>query len=76
MVVAKQLNQDQVIALLRKRQGLRTAKELAAEIGISQQYLSDVYAGKRTIGPAILEELGLESETVYIPAKDVAEANG
>jgi len=69
--VAKKLTKDQVIGILRKRQGERTAKELASELGITPQYLSDVFAGKRELGPSILDGLGLESETIYIPKEGV-----
>lgn len=69
----KKLNQDQVIDLLRKRQGDRTAKELAEEFGITPQYLSDVYLRRREPGPGILVPLGLEAETVYVPAITAAD---
>lgn len=61
----KKLTRDEVIEILRKKQGERTAKELADELGITPQYLSDVFLGRRDIGPSILRPLGLESEVVY-----------
>ena len=67
MGAVKTLNQDQVIQLLRKRQGDRTAKELAEELGISEQYLSDVFQKRRDIGPALCEGLGLEREVTFRP---------
>lgn len=66
MVVAKKLTKDQVIELLRKKQGERSAKELAEELDITPQYLSDVFLGRREIGPSILAPLGLRTETVYV----------
>jgi hypothetical protein len=42
-----------------------TAKALAAQWAISPVYLSDVRAGKRAPGPAILASLGLSASTVY-----------
>lgn len=53
------MTRDDIILLLRKRQGTRTQTELAADIGVSKQYLSDVVLGHRDPGPAILEYLGL-----------------
>lgn len=64
--MTKKLTKDQVIELLRKKQGDRPAKCLAEELGITPQYLSDVFLGKRDIGPAILGPLGLESQIVYV----------
>lgn len=69
--VTRKLSKDQVIGILRKRQGERTAKELAIELGITPQYLSDVFAGKRELGPSILSGLGLESEIVYVHKEEV-----
>ncbi len=61
----KTINQRQLLELLRKRQGKRTAKEFAAEIGVSPQYLSDVYAERREVGPAILDALKIRKQVVY-----------
>lgn len=61
----RKLNRDQVIALLKEKQGDRTAVELAADLGITPQYLSDVYLGKREPGVSILEKLGLYREWAY-----------
>lgn len=46
-----------------------SARALAEAWGVSQPYLSDVRAGKRAPGPAILVHLGLTAEQVYIPAE-------
>ena len=74
--VVKKFTKDQVINILRKRQGERTAKELADELGVTPQYLSDVYAGRREPGPAILEPLGLKGEMFYWHEPALAEAEG
>ena len=60
----------EVLKMLRARQGARNQKQLAAEIGVSQQFLSDVFAGKRGPGTRILIYLGLE--TVYVKTKTAA----
>lgn len=51
---------EEVLEQLRKRQGNRSLRSFAREIGCSAAYLSDVYRGKRSLGPKVLEELGLE----------------
>ena len=48
-----------VLERLRKRQGKRGLREFAKELGISYQYLADVYTGRRGLGPTVLEQLKL-----------------
>ena len=66
-LVTKQLTKSEVLAKMKKQQGKRTAREYAAELGISPAYLSDIYAGKREPGPAILDRLGLVLVPKYEP---------
>ena len=61
----KQLTKAQVVELLRKKQGNRTARELAAELEVSEGYLSEIFSGTRRPGPMILEKLGLKEEAIY-----------
>ncbi len=61
----KLLTRKKVIARMRERQGRRTQKAFAAELGISQPFLSDIYAGKRDPGAKVLSKLGLASLTAY-----------
>ncbi len=68
----KRLTKESIISLLRKKQGDRSAKELAADLGVTPQYLSDVFLGRREPGPAILRGLRLEAEITYIPAEERA----
>lgn len=63
--MTKNLNLDQVIALMKKLQGNRTNKDFAAQLGISGQFLGDIYAGKREPGEKALATLGLTKRTVY-----------
>lgn len=62
----KRLTKPELIELMRRRQGDRTASEFARELGITPQYLSDVYADRREPGPAILNGLGLQREVAYV----------
>lgn len=49
-----------VVALLRKKQGKISQKDYAVVVGISSQYLSDIYQLRRMPGPSVLKYLGLE----------------
>jgi predicted transcriptional regulator len=60
----KALTQSDIVAMLRKKQGESTQRELAEQIGVSQAYLSDVFLGRRDPGPAILQYLGIEKAYV------------
>jgi transcriptional regulator with XRE-family HTH domain len=58
------------IRILRQRSAKTTQKQVAADLGVSAPYLSDVLAGKRDVGPKILERLGLRREIRYLPADE------
>lgn len=58
------MNKDDVIDMLKKKQGEMTQKEFAAEIDCSLSYLIDLYAGRRDPGPKILDFLGIERQRV------------
>ena len=64
-VMKKHYTREDLLKLLREKQGDRTAKQLAEELGITPQYLSDVFLGKRDPGESILEGLGLKKSTKY-----------
>ena len=57
---------EDLIAELKKLQGERTQKELAAQIGCSTAYLNDVYHGRREPGDRIATALGVERVTIYV----------
>lgn len=61
----QQLTRDNLIALMKSRQGARTQREFSVELGISEQFLSDIYAGHRDPGPDVLGKLGLSRTVVY-----------
>jgi transcriptional regulator with XRE-family HTH domain len=65
MSQAKLLSREKLLARMRKRQGRRTQKAFAAELGISEPFLSDIYAGKRDPGHKVLSKLGLARLTAY-----------
>ena len=53
------------IELLQQRLKGKTQKQLAAELGLSVQYLADVMTRRREPGPKVLEALGLERVVSY-----------
>lgn len=61
----KFLTVEQVLEILRKRQGERTQREFAAELGITGQYLCDLYLRRRDPGEKVLENLGIVRRTIY-----------
>jgi len=72
------LTHDEVMARLKARQGERSLREFADELGLSAAYLSDVYLGRRGIGPKLLKTMGLTKDeqitVTYSAAKDSANA--
>ena len=73
----KSFKDQDVIKLLRQHQGSsRTQAEFARLIGVSQQYLCDVYAGRRSPGPAILKFLGLAKAYIKEVATTIRSESG
>jgi len=68
----KRMNLEQFLEFLRKRQGNETGQQFASRLGVSPQYLSDVYNGRRPPGESITSALKVEKAVVYklaAPAK-------
>jgi transcriptional regulator with XRE-family HTH domain len=65
------MTRDSLIKLLnRKKKSHKTWAKLAAALGISPQYLSDIQQGRREPSEAFLEKLGLvEVKTYHQAAK-------
>lgn len=61
----KSLTVEDVIAALKQKQGNRTNVDFANELGVTKAYLGDLYMGRRTPGPTILEHLGMVKEITY-----------
>ena len=51
----------QTFEMLKKFVSTRTTRAAAAELGVSQQFLCDVLAGRRPVGPTIAKHFGLEA---------------
>lgn len=63
-IVPRTITQDKVVGMLRKKQGKRSLREFARELGISAPYLSDIYKGRRNPGPAILDQFGIQKQVL------------
>jgi transcriptional regulator with XRE-family HTH domain len=60
------MTHDELLELIQDRiEKLGSQLALAAELGVSPQYLSDVQCGRRSPGPKLLAALNLRRETVY-----------
>lgn len=64
---------DDLRKLVRAEVGDDTQQKVATSFGVSNAYLSDFLAGKRTAGPKILDALGYAHEPYYKP---VAQSGG
>ena len=62
----KTLKPHQIPDLLKERQGDRTQKELAEELGISPQYLGDLLQGKRMPGKALRSKIVIEKRVIFV----------
>jgi hypothetical protein len=70
----KALTVDELLALMKKIQGEKTNTEFAADLGISKQYLSDLYRGRKIPSDTVSAVFGLEQkvETRYVPSTTAA----
>jgi len=60
----------EVVRMLKKQQGDLSQTDFAKIVGVSKQYLGDIYAGRRDPGPKVLNYLRLEA--VYRFIKEAA----
>ena len=61
----RKMNLDQFMEFMKKQQGEQTAQQFASRLGVSAQYLSDVYNGRRPPGESITAALKVEKRVVY-----------
>ena len=64
-MAVKRMNLDQFMEFLKKQQGEQTAQQFATRLGVSPQYLSDVFNGRRPPGESITAALKVEKAMVY-----------
>lgn len=55
------LTQQDVVEILKRKQGKLSLRKFARKLGVSPPFLSDVYLGRRGPGPKILDQLNLQS---------------
>lgn len=67
LYAVKRMDQTTIVERLRKRCARSSQTAVAAELGVSKQYLCDVLAGRREPGPAVLNGLGLVRKVTYQP---------
>jgi hypothetical protein len=70
----KALTVDELLTLMKKIQGEKTNTEFAADLGISKQYLSDLYRGRKIPSDTVSAVFGFEQkvETRYVPSTTAA----
>lgn len=59
------LSESEVRELVHGMTANRTKQDVAAELGISPQYLGDILAGRRSPGEKALRRLGLRRVVLY-----------
>jgi hypothetical protein len=62
-----------VTALIKSRQGTQSAAAYARTLGISPQFLSDVYKGLRGPSKEMLDSIGYERTLMYRVKRTAAE---
>lgn len=68
----KNLTLDEFLGFLKKQQGDQTDKDFASSLGVSPQYLCDVYNGRRVPGDSIASAVNAKrayTYTVVTPTK-------
>lgn len=64
------LTTDDIVAMLKKKQGKQYQKDFAANLGITASQLSDIYTGRRAIfNDKVMAYLGIKREVHFISAK-------
>lgn len=70
----KALTVEELLNLMKKIQGEKTNTQFASEIGISKQYLTDIYNGRKVPSDTVSAALGYTPRvfTRYIPSATAA----
>ncbi len=70
----KALSVEELLGLMKKIQGEKTNTQFAADLGISKQYLCDMYNGRKTPSDNVSAFFGFSSkvETRYVPSATAA----
>jgi hypothetical protein len=65
-MAVRQMTADEFIAFMKRQQGDQADKDFAQAIGVTPQYLCDIYKGRRAPGNSLTEALGVTRKTVYV----------
>jgi hypothetical protein len=70
----KALTVEELLELMKKIQGDKTHTQFAADLGISKQYLCDMYNGRKVPSETVSSTLGFTTrvETRYVPSVTAA----
>ncbi len=70
----KALTVQELLDLMKKIQGEKTNTQFATEIGISKQYLTDIYNGRKAPSDTVSAALGFTQRvfTLYVPSATAA----
>jgi hypothetical protein len=70
----KALTVEELLGLMKKIQGEKTNTEFAADLGISKQYLCDIYNGRKIPSETVSATLGFtpKMEMFYVPSATAA----
>lgn len=70
----KALTVQELLELMKKIQGEKTNTQFAAEIGISKQYLTDIYNGRKVPSDTVSGALGFTTRVItqYVPSATAA----
>ena len=63
--VKRHMTLDDVLRMMKRQQGDRSQYALAQELGVSNQFLTDIFKGRRAPGEKLLSALGLTQRTIY-----------
>jgi lambda repressor-like predicted transcriptional regulator len=63
----KAYSRDELVALMKKRQGGRSDRAFAVELGTSNQTVSNIYQKGFDIASEVADRLGFERRVIYIP---------
>ena len=62
----------ELLALMKRLQGERSSSAFATDLGISKQYLTDIYKGRREPGNSVLRALDVTRNVTYVARAESA----
>jgi hypothetical protein len=65
MAAPKFFSLEQIILMLKSRQGGRNSSQYAKDLGVSRQFMSDVMSGTRGPSKEMLDSIGMERILLY-----------